>query len=181
MTTMDDLKQKYLQEAGPAMREKFGYRNVMSIPKITKAVINVGVGRFRDEKQLEEIRKYIALISGQQVAKRPAKKSIASFKTRPGMIVGFKVTLRGRRMYDFISRLINIALPRTRDFQGISAGSFDAKGNLTIGIKEHIVFPELVGEDYRFLFGFEVTIVTTAKKREEGIELLRLIGFPIQK
>lgn len=162
------------------MQAKFGYRNVMSIPKIEKVIVNAGVGRFRDEKQLEEIRKYLTLLTGQQVAKCPAKKAIASFKTRQGMIVGFKVTLRGKRMYDFISRLINIALPRTRDFQGIDAKTFDAKGNLTIGVKEHIVFPELIGEDYRFLFGFEVTIVTTAKKQEEGIGLLRLMGFPIK-
>lgn len=177
---MNDLQQKYIEKVRPAMQTKFAYPNVMSIPKIEKAVVNVGVGRFRDEKQLEEIRKFITLITGQQVSKRPAKKAIASFKTRPGMIIGYKVTLRGRRMYDFISRLINIALPRTRDFQGISAEAFDAKGNLTIGIKEHIVFSELIGEDYRFLFGFEVTIVTTAKNREEGIELLKLIGFPVK-
>lgn len=178
---MNDWQKKYTQEVKSAMQVKFGYHNVMSIPKIEKVVVNVGVGRFRDEKQLEEIKKYLALITGQQVARRQAKKAIASFKTRPGMTVGFSVTLRGRRMYDFISRLVNIALPRTRDFQGISTKAFDAGGNLTIGIKEHIVFPELIGEDYRFLFGFEVTIVTTAKKREDGIELLKLAGFPIKE
>lgn len=177
---MDDLRQNYLQKVRPVMQAKFGYRNVMSIPKIEKVIVNAGVGRFRDEKQLEEIRKYLTLLTGQQIAKCPAKKAIASFKTRPGMIVGFKVTLRGKRMYNFISCLINIALPRTRDFQGIDAKTFDAKGNLTIGVKEHIVFPELIGEDYRFLFGFEVTIVTTAKKQGEGIELLGLMGFPIK-
>ena len=177
---MDGLQKKYKKEVIPAMQAKFGYKNVMSVPKIEKVVVNVGVGKFRDEKQLEEIRKYLALITGQKPSPRPAKQAIASFKTRRGLIVGYQVTLRGKRMYDFISRLINLALPRTRDFRGIEEKSFDSKGNLTIGIKEHIVFPEMIGEDYHFLFGFEVTVVTTAKRREGGVELLRLVGFPIQ-
>ena len=162
------------------MRVKFGYKNIMAVPKINKVVVNVGVGRFREEKQLEEIQRYLSLITGQKVAARSAKKAIASFKTRLGMTVGYKVTIRGKRMYDFISRLINIALPRTRDFQGVDPKAFDSSGNLTIGLKEHIVFPEMNGEDYRFLFGFEVTVVTTAKKKQEGIKLLRLMGFPIK-
>lgn len=178
---MFDLREKYLKEVIPALRVKFGYKNVMVVPKIAQVVVNAGIGRFREEKQLEEIQKYLSLITGQKVAARPAKKAIASFKTRPGMIVGYKVTLRGKRMYDFISRLVNVALPRTRDFQGIDLKSFDPRGNLTIGLKEHIVFPEMIGEDYRFLFGLEVTVITTARKREEGIELLRLLGFPIKK
>lgn len=177
---MFGLREKYHSEIIPAMRAKFGYKNIMAVPKVDKVVVNAGVGRFREEKQLEEIQKYLSLITGQKVAARPAKKAIASFKTRLGMTVGYKVTLRGKRMYDFISRLINIALPRTRDFQGIDSKAFDANGHLTVGLKEHIVFPEMIGEDYRFLFGFEVTVVTTAKKREEGIELLRLMGFPIK-
>ena len=175
------FQEKYKKEVIPAMREKFGYKNVMSVPKIAKVVVNSGVGRIRDAKQQEEIQKYLALITGQKPAPRPAKKAIASFKTRQGLIIGYQVTLRGRRMYDFISRLINIALPRTRDFKGLDLKSFDASGNLTVGIKEHIVFPEIVGEDYRFLFGLEVTIVTTAKRREEGVELLRLMGFPVKQ
>lgn len=174
------MAEKYKKEVVPAMMAKFGYKNVMAVPRIGKVVVNVGVGRIRDEKQHEEIRKYIALITGQKPAPRPAKKAIASFKTRKGLIVGYQVTLRGKRMWDFLSRLINIALPRTRDFRGIDSKSFDPKGNLTIGIKEHIVFPEITGEDYRFLFGLEVTVVTTAKKREEGAELLKLLGFPIK-
>lgn len=163
------------------MRERFGYKNVMAVPKIEKVVVNCGVGRFREEKEREEIIKFLALITGQKPAPRQAKKAIASFKTRRGLVIGYQVTLRGKRMWDFISRLINIAFPRTRDFQGISEKSFDPQGNLTVGIKEHIVFPEIIGEDYRFLFGLEVTVVTTARKREEGIELLRLFGFPIRK
>lgn len=178
---MKDLKEKYIKEINPALREKFGYKNVMAVPKIEKVAVNVGVGRIRDSKEHEEIKKYLALITGQKPSPRPAKKAIAAFKTRKGLIIGYKVILRGTRMYDFLFRLINIALPRTRDFQGISPNSFDKSGNLTLGIKEHIVFPEMVGEDYRFLFGLEVTIATSAKKKEEGVELLKLIGFPIQK
>lgn len=177
---MKTLQEKYKKDVIPAMRAKFGYKNVMSVPKIEKVVVNIGVGRIRDEKQHEEIRKYLTLITGQKPAPRTAKKAIASFKTRLGLVIGYQVTLRGKRMYDFISRLINIALPRTRDFRGIDPKSIDAKGNLTIGIKEHIVFPEMIGEDYRFLFGLEATIVTSAKKKEEGVELLKQMGFPIR-
>lgn len=175
-----NLQEKYKKETVPAMIKKFGYKNIMAVPKIEKAVVNIGVGKLRDEKQHEEVRKFLTLITGQKPAPRPAKKAIASFKTRKGLVIGYQVTLRGKRMYDFISRFINIALPRTRDFRGIDAKSFDRGGNLTVGVKEHIVFPEMTGEDYHFLFGFEVTVTTTAKKREEGIELLKLIGFPIK-
>lgn len=178
---MTTLLEKYKKEAVPAMREKFGYKNIMAAPKIIKAVVNVGVGRLREEKERQEVEKFLALITGQKPAPRPAKQAIAAFKTRKGLIVGYQVTLRGERMYDFLSRLVNIALPRTRDFQGIERKSFDGKGNLTIGVKEHIVFPEMIGEDYRFLFGLEITIVTSAKTKEEGMELLRLMGFPIKQ
>jgi len=174
------LHEKYKKETVPAMIKKFGYKNVMAVPKITKAVVNIGVGKLRDEKQQEEVRKFFTLITGQKPAPRPAKKAIASFKTRKGLVVGYQATLRGKRMYDFISRFIDIALPRTRDFRGIDPKSFDQGGNLTVGVKEHIVFSEMIGEDYHFLFGFEVTVATTAKKKEEGIELLRLMGFPIK-
>lgn len=177
---MQSLQEKYKKEAIPALRAKFGYRNIMAVPKITKTVVNVGVGRMRDEKDQQEVVKYLGLITGQKPFPRPAKKAIASFKTRKGLIVGHQITLRGKRMYDFLARMIHIALPRTRDFKGLGTEMFDARGNLTIGVKEHIVFPEVIGEDYRFLFGFEVTVVTTARKREEGIELLRLMGFPIK-
>src|SRR3989338_8636788 len=174
------LQEKYKKEVIAAMQTKFGYQNVMSTPKLEKVVVNCGVGKIRDDKQLAEVQKYLAIITGQKPAPRPAKKAISSFKTRRGLIIGYQVTLRGRRMYDFISRLVNIALPRTRDFRGLDEKSFDNKGNLTIGVKEHIVFPEMIGEDYRFLFGLEVTVVSSAKTREEGIELLRLLGFPIK-
>lgn len=174
------LQEKYRKYVVPAMREKFGYANILSVPKIEKVVVNAGVGRIRDEKQNEEIKRFLSLITGQKPSPRPAKKAIASFKTRRGLVIGYQVTLRGLRMYDFISRLINIALPRTRDFRGIGETSFDARGNLTIGVKEHIVFPEVLGEDYKFLFGFEITVATSAHRREEGIELLKLMGFPIK-
>lgn len=163
------------------MQAKFGYKNVMAIPKVTKVVVNAGVGRLRDEKERQEVEKYLMLITGQKPSPRPARQAIAAFKTRKGLIVGYLVSLRGKRMYDFLSRLIDVALPRTRDLQGLEIKSFDEKGNLTIGVKEHIVFPEMIGEDYRLLFGLEVTVVTSAKKREEGVELLRLMGFPVKK
>ena len=175
-----DLQKKYKKEVLPAMRAKFGYKNVMAIPKIEKVVVNTGVGRIRDDKEHGEVKKFLAIITGQKPAARPAKKAIAAFRTREGLVIGYQVTLRGRRMYDFLSRLINTALPRTRDFKGLEERTFDARGNLTIGVREHIVFPEMVGEDYRLLFGVEVTVVTGARRREEGIALLRLMGFPIQ-
>ena len=152
----------------------------MRVPKILKVAVNTGVGRIKDEKQLQEVVKMLTLITGQKPSWRPAKKAISSFKTRIGQLVGYSVTLRGKRMYDFLERLINIALPRERDFRGLDSKSFDARGNLTIGVKEHIVFPEIIGEDYKFLFGLEVTVVTNTKKREEGMELLKLMGFPIK-
>lgn len=174
------LQKEYKDKIIPAMRDKFGYKNISSVPKVIKVVVNCGVGRLREEKQREEVEKYLALITGQKVVPRQAKKAIASFKTRQGMVVGYQVTLRKQRMYDFLGRLISMALPRTRDFQGIEVKSFDKKGNLTIGVKEHIVFPEMIGEDYKFLFGLEITVVTTAHKKEESIALLKLMGFPVR-
>ena len=180
MSITTTFSEKHQKEVIPAMQERFGFKNMMAVPKIEKVVVNVGAGRVRDEKEREEIQKFLALIAGQKAAPRSAKKAIASFKTRKGLVIGYQVTLRGRRMHDFITRFVRVALPRTRDFQGISRASFDPGGNLSVGIREHIVFPEMIGEDYRFLFGLEVTVVTTAKKREEGIELLRLTGFPLR-
>lgn len=177
---MIPLQEKYKKEILPALGKEFGYSNVMASPRIEKAVVNIGVGRIRDEKQLETIRRVLALITGQKPAARPAKKAIAAFKTRRGLIVGYQVTLRGARMWDFLTRLISIAIPRQRDFRGLDPKAFDEKGNLTIGFREHIVFPEMIGEDVPFIFGLEVTIVTTAASRDEGIKLLKLIGFPIQ-
>lgn len=175
------MQETYAKKAIPGLKEQFGFRNVMAVPKLEKAVVNIGVGRTREEKERSEIEKYVMMITGQKAAPRPAKQAIAAFKTRKGLVVGFQATLRGKRMYDFLSRLVNIALPRTRDFRGIEESSFDGRGNLTIGIREHIVFPEMMGEDYKMLFGMEVTIATTAKRRDEGIALLKLMGFPIKQ
>ena len=178
---MATISEIYKKKVIPAMQAKFGYNNIWAVPHIEKVVVNMGVGKLRDEKDREEVKKFLRLITGQEPSTRPAKKAIAAFKTREGLVIGYQVTLRGSRMQDFISRLINVALPRMRDFRGLEKAAFDNRGNLTIGIKEYIVFPEMIGEDYKLLFGLEATIVTTAAKREEGIELLRLLGFPIKK
>ena len=163
------------------MRVKFGYKSVMAAPRIEKVTVNVGSGRIAAEPKLKErIEKDIGLITGQKPAPRIAKKSIAGFKVRQGMMVGFVSTLRGKRMYDFVDRLISVALPRSRDFRGIDQKSFDAKGNLNLGIREQTIFPEVIYESSKDIFPFQVTVTTTAKTREEGIELLKLIGFPIK-
>ncbi len=177
------LKEKYKKIAVPEMKNKFGYKNDLAVPRIVKVVVNTGVGSFKekDEKQFEIIEKQLSLITGQKPAKRNAKKSIASFKVREGTLVGYSATLRGQRMHDFLDRLINIAIPRIGDFRGLNPKAVDEAGNLTIGIKEHTIFPEISEEDIRMIFGFEATIVTTAKKREEALELFKLLGFPFKK
>ena len=176
------LQEKYQKEIIPKMKEKFGYKNDLAVPRIEKTIVNVGIGSILgDEKAQELISKDLVLITGQKPVPTLAKKAIAGFKTRQGMAVGLKVTLRGKRMFDFLSRLINIALPRTRDFQGLSAKSIDQGGNLTIGIKEHIIFPEVSEQDIKRIFGFEITIVTNARTREQALELFKLLGFPIKK
>lgn len=178
------LLAKYRKDVIPAMREKFGYKNVMAIPKIEKVVVNVGYGRravSKDTKAIEKIEQDLAKITGQKPAVRKAKKSISGFKLRQGLDVGFATTLRGRRMYDFIDRLISIALPRSRDFHGLDTKAFDQRGSLSIGIKEQTIFPEVSYESLKDIFSLQVTIATTAESKDEGIELLRLIGFPIKK
>lgn len=178
---MDDLKQKYIKEVIPKMKEKFGYKNNLAVPEIEKTIVNVGIGSsLKDEKTQETISKDLTLITGQKPAPTLAKKAISGFKIRKGMTIGLKVTLRGKRMFDFLSRLINIALPRTRDFRGLDPKSVDEGGNLTIGIKEHIIFPEISPEDIKRIFGLEVTVVSNTKKREEALELFKLLGFPIK-
>lgn len=181
------LKEKYNKEVVPQMMEKFGYKSIMAVPRIKKVTVNTGFGRLVAGKTSEEQKKIytgiledLTLICGQRPVLTEAKKSISGFKTRKGMPIGAMVTLRGRRMYDFLERVINIALPRSRDFRGIELKSFDKKGNLTAPIKEHIVFPEVLPEKIKTIFGFEITVVTTSKNREEGIELLKLMGFPIK-
>ncbi len=181
------LSEKYNQEAIPEMMKKFGYKNKMAVPKIEKVIVNTGFGRQVASKTSEEQKKIVdfmmedlGFVCGQKAIKTYAKRSIASFKTREGMVIGAKVTLRGKKMTDFLERLIHIALPRSRDFKGISAKSIDERGNLTIGIGEHIVFPEILPEKAKNIFGLEITVVTTAKTHEEGLELLKLLGFPIK-
>lgn len=170
------------------MKEKFGYKNDLAVPKIEKVVVNTGFGQLiagktsgEQKKVHEAILQDLALITGQQPILCKAKKSIAGFKLRQGMPVGAMVCLRKKRMYDFLERLINIGLPRSRDFRGIDPKSFDKNGNLTIAIKEHISFPEIMPEKTKAIFSFELTIVNTAKTLEQGLELFRLLGFPIQK
>ena len=180
---MSDLKQKYIKEVIPKMKERFGYKNNLAVPRIEKVIVNIGIGSsaLKDEKVQETTSKDLALITGQKPVPTLAKKAISGFKTRKGMVVGLKVTLRGKRMFDFVSRLINVALPRTRDFRGLNSKSVDQGGNLTIGIKEHIIFPEISTEDMKKIFSLEVTVVTKAKKKEEALELFKLMGFPIKQ
>lgn len=169
------------------MVEKFGYKSPMAVPKVEKVVVNSGFGREIAGKSSEEQKKIqngiledLSLVCGQRPVLKTAKKSISSFKIRKGLPVGAAVILRKKRMYDFLERLIQITLPRSRDFQGIEQKSFDKNGNLTIGLKEHIVFPEVSPEKAKNIFGLEITVATNAKNKEEGIALLKLMGFPIK-
>ncbi|HPD19664.1 MAG TPA: 50S ribosomal protein L5 [Candidatus Pacearchaeota archaeon] len=185
---MAELKQKYEKEAIKGMQEKFGYKNKMAVPKIVKVVINTGFGRMVSDKTKDEqkrlydyVSENMALLSGQKPVLTRARKSISSFKLREGNIIGAKVTLRGKKMYDFLEKLINIVLPRSRDFKGISPKTVDKNGNMNIGIKEHIIFPEISPEKAPIILGLEITIVTNAKDKEKGLELFKLLDFPIKK
>ncbi|MBI2625313.1 MAG: 50S ribosomal protein L5 [Candidatus Nealsonbacteria bacterium] len=184
---MQKLQEKYKREVVPKMREKFGYKNDMAVPRVEKVSVNTGFGRLAVGKSGEEQKKIqesilqdLALITGQRPVLTRSKKSISAFKLRENMPIGAKVTLRKKKMNDFLERVINIALPRSRDFRGIQASSIDKKGGLTIGIKEHIAFPEVSPERVKQIFGFEITVATNAKTREEAQELLKLMGFPIK-
>lgn len=175
-------KDKYNKTVVPEMEKKFGYGNVMAAPRILKVVVNVGTGKLGKEgDKAQDVFDSLVTITGQRPVKTKAKKAIAGFKTRQGMEVGIKVTLRGKRMWSFIDRLINATLPRTKDFQGISMTSVDSSGNLNIGIKEHLIFPEISPENVKTIFGMQVTLTSTAKSKEEGLELYRLLGFPLKK
>lgn len=185
---MMNLAEKYNKEAIKKMKEKFGYNNDFAVPKIKKVIVNTSFGRLTSgltkseaEKVYKPIIEDIALIAGQRPVITKAKKSISSFKLREGMPVGAKVTLRGKKMNDLLDRLIHIVLPRTRDFTGLEPKTVDREGNLTIGMKEQIVFPEVSAENVRKIFGLEITTVTSAKTREEALELFRSLGFPIKK
>lgn len=179
---MPRLHDKYRKDVLPALRKQFDIANVMAVPRITKIVVNTGTGKMtKEEKTLEKIEKDLALITGQKAAERKARKSVASFKLREGSPVGYAVTLRGARMYDFLDRLISLALPRSKDFRGIGLSSVDQAGNLNIGIKEHNIFPEVHIENLKDIFGLQVTVVTNAQNRERGMELFRLMGVPLVK
>ena len=179
---MSRLRDTYESDIKVAMIKKFGYKNVMQVPKLEKIVINMGVGDARENvKVLESAVKDMTEISGQKPVITKAKKSVANFKLREGMPIGCKVTLRGERMYEFADRLINLALPRVRDFRGVSADSFDGRGNYALGIKEQIIFPEIEYDKVDKVRGMDVIFVTTAKTDEEARELLRLFGMPFKK
>jgi large subunit ribosomal protein L5 len=176
------LEVKYNKEIAPALAKKFNYKSVMQIPKIDKIVLNMGVGdAVSNSKNLDEAVQELTLISGQKPLVTKAKKSIANFRLREGMAIGAKVTLRGERMYDFLYKLINVSLPRVRDFRGISSRSFDGRGNYTLGIKEQLIFPEIDFDKVHRTRGLDVVIVTTANTDEEAHELLSELGMPFAK
>jgi large subunit ribosomal protein L5 len=173
------LHTQYKSEIAGKLKEEFGYDNVMAIPKLQKIVINVGVGEaIQDKKALDTVVENVAMITGQQPVTTKAKKSISNFKLRDGMPIGCKVTLRGRIMYEFMDRLINLALPRTRDFQGIPDKSFDGRGNYTLGIKEHTIFPEIDTDKVTKMHGMDITFVTSGETDEEAYALLKHFGMP---
>jgi len=165
-----------------SLKDKLGISNTMAAPRLKKVVISVGVGRVtKDKKRLELIEDRLAQITGQKAVARGAKKSVAAFKIRQGDKIGFQVTLRGARMYDFLDKLIHVALPRTRDFRGLTPSAIDEMGNFTIGVKESTIFPETTDEDLRDVFGFAITVVTSAKDKKDAEVFLRHLGFPLQK
>ena len=179
---MSRLKDLYKDEIVDAMIKKFGYKNIMEVPKLDKIVINMGVGEAKENaKVLDSAVKDLETITGQQVVLTRAKNSVANFKIREGMPIGCKTTLRGEKMYDFMDRLVNLALPRVRDFRGVSADSFDGRGNYALGVKEQLIFPEIEYDKVEKVRGMDVIVVTTAKTDEEARELLRLFGMPFAK
>ena len=179
---MARLKDKYISEIVPAMQSKFQYKNVMQIPKLEKIVVNMGVGKAKDDsKALDNAMRDLGIITGQKPVATKAKKSVANFKIREGMNIGCKVTLRGNQMYEFADKVINIALPRVRDFRGISATAFDGRGNYALGIKEQLIFPEIEYDKIGDIQGMDIIFVTTAKTDEEAKELLSYMGMPFSK
>ena len=173
-----DKKQLTIKET---LKTLSGYKNQMQMPRLMKVVISTGVGSFKDKAKFKVVEDRLARITGQKAAPRGAKVSVASFKSRTGDIIGYQVTLRGKRMFDFLDRLVHIALPRTKDFRGIPLTAADEMGNYTLGIKEHTIFPETADEELKDVFGLAITVVTTAKSREEVLKLLTHAGFPFKK
>jgi len=181
-TMKSRLQERYLAEVVPQLKARLGYGNIMQVPKLEKIVISIGLGEATQEaKALESAEKSLAAISGQHPVTTRAKKSISAFKLRAGMPIGMMVTLRGKRMYDFFDKLVNVVLPRFRDFRGVSQDSFDGRGNYSLGIKEQIVFPEIEYDKVDKIRGLEVTIVTTAKTDDEARHLLELMGMPFRR
>ena len=181
MTMPMEMMKEKMNTAFEALKSQFNYGNVMQTPRIEKVVISVGTGKVDDKNKIEVIQDRLARITGQKASPRPAKQSIASFKLREGDIIGYQVTLRGTRMRHFIDKLIHVALPQTRDFRGLKPTAIDEMGNITLGIKEHSIFPETADEDIKDVFGLAITIVTTAKTKEEAEALLRHIGLAFHK
>ncbi len=176
------LKKRYREEIIPALMKRFGHRNVMEVPRLEKIVVNIGLGEGKeDAKALDSASRDIATITGQRPVITRAKRSIAGFKLRAGQPIGLKATLRGDRMYNFFDRLCNLALPRRRDFRGVSSDSFDGRGNYTLGLEEQLVWPEIEYDSVDKVRGMEISIVSTAETDEEGRELLRLLGMPFQR
>jgi large subunit ribosomal protein L5 len=176
-----ELVREKQQNTFKTLKDRFNYTNVMQSPRLTKIIVSVGVGSMKDKKKVELVANRLGVITGQKPAPRGAKKSIATFKVREGDTVGYQVTLRGKRMYDFVNKLLHVALPRTKDFKGISPSAVDEMGNYTLGIKEHSVFPETADEELKDIFGMAVTVVTTAKNKEEAKAFLEHLGFPFRK
>lgn len=177
MTTVQEKQQGAFKE----LKDLFSYVNPFQAPRVVKVVVSTGTGKINDKNKIEVVKDRLAKITGQKPAPRGAKQSIASFKLRERDVIGYQVTLRGARMFDFLNKLVHVALPRTRDFRGLSVSSIDEMGNYTIGIREHTIFPETSDEDLKDVFGLAVTIVTTAQTKEETEALLRHLGFPLQK
>jgi len=178
---MSRLKEKYKKEVVANLMQDFGYKNVLAVPKLEKVIINVGVGEAtNNSKAMDAAVNDLTLITGQRPVVTRAKRSIAAFKLRQGMMVGCKVTLRGNRMYDFVDKLFNVALPRVRDFRGVPPKSFDGRGNYTLGIKEQLIFPEIDYDKIDKARGMDIILVTTAQKDEEAKELLKLLGMPFR-
>lgn len=173
------LKERYKKEIVPALKEKFGYTNDLAVPKLLKVSINVGIGKhFKDAKYIEVAEDVLTRISGQKPIKTRARKSISNFKIREGNIIGLAVTLRGNMMYDFLDKLINVTMPRVRDFRGLTVKSVDRNGNMSIGFKEYLPFPEIRSDEVEVMHGLQVSIDTSANSNDEGIELLAAIGIP---
>lgn len=179
---MKSLQQKYLQDIAPALKEKLQLKNVMQVPKLQKITLNVGLGRgVKEASFVDVVEQSLTRITGQKPVKTLAKKSISNFKIRQGMVIGMKVTLRGKKMYDFVNKLVHITLPRVRDFRGISPKTVDVQGNMSIGLKENIAFPEIKAEDISHMHGLQITMTTSAKNKQQALALFEALGMPFKK